>query len=175
MSIFKPQGISPARYTAVMGMLAGISAVLTFLEGIFSAFLPAGIRIGLSNIVIMSAILCLNLPSAFLLIVFKAAFVFITRGTVAAIMSLSGGVAAFIVLALLFRKTLSSYILTSVCGALAHSLGQLAAARIIIGNSAVFGYAPILGICSFAAGICTGIVLKAVFPQIRCIIPKKEE
>lgn len=171
----KPDNVSAARYTAVMGLLFAVSAVLNSIESIFSAFLPAGVRIGLANIVIMAAILCINLPSAALLVILKAAFVFLARGFSAAAMSLCGGVLAFAATAILFRRTKASYILISVLGAIAHSLGQLTAARFILGTNAIFAYTPVLAIGSTAAGICTGIVLKAVFPQIEKILKKQNK
>ena len=167
----KPENISPARYAAVMGLLFAAASALNMLESVFSAFLPAGIRVGLSNIIIMAAILCLNLPSALVLAVLKAALVLLTRGVTAGAMSLCGSLAAFAVTAILFRKTKASYVLISVLGALAHSLGQLFAAWRILGTATVFAYAPILAIASVITGICTGIVLKVIFPQIKRIIP----
>lgn len=169
----KPEKVSAARYVAVMGMLFAATAALNLIESILSAALPAGMRVGLANIVIMAAILSINLPSAALLVILKAAFVFLTRGFSAGMLSLCGGVFAFAVTALLFRKTNSTYILISVLGSIAHTLGQLLAARVILGTGAIFAYAPILAVSSIAAGVCTGIVLKAVFPQIERILKKK--
>ncbi|MDE6600493.1 MAG: Gx transporter family protein, partial [Oscillospiraceae bacterium] len=79
--------------------------------------------------------------------------------------SLCGSLAAFCVTALLFRRTTASYIAVSVSAALAHSLGQLCAAWLLLGTASVFAYAPILAASSAAAGILTGIVLKTVFPK----------
>lgn len=171
----KPDNFSAAGYTALMGLLFAVSAALNMIESIFSAFLPAGVRVGLANIVVMAAILCLNLPSAILLVLLKSFFVFLTRGVTAGAMSLCGGLAAFAVTALLFRKTRASYILISVLGSFAHTLAQLLAARFLMGTNAVFAYAPILAASSLAAGICTGIVLKAVFPRIAEVLNKKHK
>ena len=165
--MIRPEKISPAGYVSVMGLLFAMTAALNMLESVFSAFLPAGIRVGLSNIVIMAAILCINLPSAALLVLLKAAMVLFARGVTAGIMSLCGSLAAFAVTALLFRKTGCSYILISVLGAAAHSLGQLCAASVLLGTVYVFSYSPVLVIASVAAGVCTGIVLKAVFPLLQ--------
>lgn len=162
----RPEKFSPAGYVAVMGLLFAVTAALNMLENVFSAFLPVGMRVGLSNIVIMAAILCINLPSAALLTMLKAAMVLMTRGPTAGLMSLCGGLAAFAVTALLFRKSGCSYILISVLGALSHSAGQLCAAAALMGTVYVFAYAPVLVIASVITGICTGIVLKAVFPLL---------
>ena len=163
---FRPDGVSAARYTALMGLLFAVSAALNWLESLFSAARPAGMRVGLSNIVVMLAILCINLPSALLLTVLKSSFVFLTRGATAGIMSLCGSLAAFCVTALLFRRTKASYILTSVLAAVAHSLGQLCAAWLLLGTSSVFAYSPILTASSSAAGVLTGIALKVIFPEM---------
>lgn len=170
----KPKNMSAARYTAVMGLLFAAAAALNILESLLSAALPAGMRVGLSNIVIMTAILCINLPSAALLVILKAAMVFMTRGVTAGVMSLCGGLVAFLVTALLFRKSRCSYILISVLGAIAHSVGQLCASAGIIGTVYVFAYAPILVIASTAAGVCTGIVLKATFPLLEVRISRSK-
>ena len=169
----KPEKVSAAKYVAVMGMLFAATAALNLIESILSAALPAGMRVGLANIVIMAAILSINLPSAALLVILKAAFVFLTRGFSAGLLSLCGGVLAFGVTALLFRKTNATYILISVLGSIAHTLGQLLAARVRLGTGAIFAYVPILAVSSIAAGVCTGIVLKAVFPQIERVLKKK--
>lgn len=164
---FKPKNMSAARYTATMGLLFAATAALNMLESIFSAFLPAGIRVGLSNIVIMTAILCINLPSAALLVVLKAAAALMTRGVTAGTMSLCGSLAAFSVTALLFRRSRCSYILISVLGAAAHSAGQLCTAACILGTAYVFAYLPVLTAASVCTGIFTGTVLKAVFPALK--------
>ena len=165
--MIKPEKMSPAKYAAVMGLLFAVTSALNMLESVFSAFLPAGMRVGLSNIVIMTAILCINLPSAALLTLLKAAMVLLTRGLTAGIMSLCGSFAAFAVTALLFRKSGCSYILISVLGAIAHSMGQLSAASVLLSTVYVFGYAQVLIAASAVTGICTGIVLKAVFPLLK--------
>lgn len=162
-----PKGMSAARYTAAMGLLFALTAALNTVESLFSAFLPAGMRVGLSNIVIMAAILCINLPSAAALVLLKAALVFFTRGLTAGVLSLCGGIASFLVTALLFRRTRCSYILISVLGAIAHSAGQLCAAAVVIGSVYVFAYAPVLIFASVGTGIFTGVVLKATFPILQ--------
>ncbi len=170
---FRPDGVSPARYMAVMGLLFAVMSSLNLVENVFSAFLPAGIRIGLSNIVIMAVIAGINLPSALLLTILKALFVLLTRGVTAGAISLCGTLLTFAATALLIKRTDAGYVLISVISALAHSLGQLLAARLLLESNAVFGYAPILGAGSVITGICTGIILGAVFPQLERVLQHK--
>ncbi len=173
MAGLRPEGMSYSRYTAVMGILFAAAAVLNVLDSVFSAFLPAGIRIGLSNIVIMTAMLSMGLPSAFLLTVLKVLLVLVTRGFTAGMMSLCGSLAAFAVTALLFGKTKASYILVSVLGAVCHSFGQLAAAALMMKTASVFAYGTLLTVSSVIAGVCTGTAMKIIMPNIIRIIPTK--
>lgn len=165
--MIKPKNMSAASYAALMGLLFALAGALNTLENLLSAFLPAGMRVGLSNIVIMAAILCVNLPSAAALVLLKAMLVLFTRGVTAGVMSLCGSMAAFLVTALLFRRTHCSYILISVMGAIAHSVGQLCAAAVILGTAYTFAYAPVLIFASVGTGIFTGVVLKATFPILQ--------
>jgi heptaprenyl diphosphate synthase len=157
---------SKASYVALMGILLGIAVMLTSLESIFSSFMPNGIRIGLSNIVIMLAVISINIPSAFALVLLKALFVLLTRGVTAGGMSLCGGLLAFGVTALLYKYTKNSYVIISIFSAIAHSAGQLLLAVIITESINTLYYLPVLIIASAAAGFCTGIVLNIILPHI---------
>ena len=170
---FKPDSLPHSGYIAVMGLLFATASALNLIETIFSSELPAGMRIGLSNIVIMTALLTINLPSASLIMIMKVLFVFMTRGAYSGIISLCGSIPSFAVTAFLFRRTNSTYVLISVTGSLVHVAGQLIAVRTLLDTNAVFAYAPVLAAASAAAGICTGIVLKTVFPQVRKILKKQ--
>lgn len=157
---------SKARYVSTTGLMLALACVLTALESVFSAFLPAGMRIGLSNIVIMAACAAINLPTAFIIVLLKGVFVFATRGATAGIMSLCGGIISFAAMGVLFSKTKASYILISVVSALLHTVGQLSAAVLLTGSVYTFFYAPVLCAVSVASGICTGFVLGQAMPHL---------
>ncbi len=156
-------------YTAVMGVMLGAAVMLTILESQLSSFLPAGIRLGLSNVVIMTAVTAVNIPSAFILTALKSLFVLLTRGVTAGAMSLCGGIFAFTVTILIFRLTGSSYILMSVLAAIAHITGQLLLACVITKSIYTLYYIPVYLGASAATGICTGLVLNAVLKHIKIL------
>ncbi len=157
---------SKAYYAAFMGIFLAIAVALTTIESMFSSFLPLGMRIGLANIVIMMVFILADKKSAFILVLLKSLFVFLTRGVTAGGMSFCGGILAFFVLLILLEKTKSSYILISVLSSVAHSMGQLVLSCIITSSINVLFYAPMLIISSTVAGICTGIVLNVILPHI---------
>lgn len=81
-----------ARETAWTGMLFALAIALSWLESMVSPLLglmPA-IKLGLSNIVVMYALLFLRTRTAVLLVVLKALFAFLTRGVTAGFLSLCG-------------------------------------------------------------------------------------
>lgn len=158
---------STSKYVTVTGLMLALAAILTALESRFSAFLPVGVRIGLSNVVIMTAITAVNIPTALIITVLKSVFVLVTRGVSAGFMSFSGGVFAFAVASVLFKKTKSSYILISVLSAVAHTIGQLLAASMITQSVYTLYYSPLMITLSIVSGFCTGIILNTTIIQTK--------
>lgn len=157
---------STARYVSVTGIMLGLAAALSAFESMASAFLPAGVRIGLANIAVFAAAVCINIPTAFIITLLKSAFVLLTRGVTAGIMSAGGGIISFGITALLLSKTNASYVMISVLSAVGHMLGQLTAASVIMGSTYTFYYAPVLLIVGTASGFFTGIVSGKVIPLL---------
>lgn len=161
---------SKVKRLALMGLLFALAMALSFLESLLPALpmLPPGIRLGLSNIITMYALFVLGPASGYTIAVLKAAFVLLTRGAVASAMSLSGGLVSVTVMLLiaLLPNMKKQYLLLSIFGAAAHNMGQLVAARFIIGNRYVWYYLPILLIAGIIMGIITGLALRVVLPYI---------
>ena len=105
----------------------------------------------------------LGLPSALFLAVFKGLFSLMTRGVVAGLMSLSGGVVSTFFMWLLLKKTKSSLGVVGVCGALCHNAAQLCVAYLLTTTSVLF-YVPFLLLFGVLTGLLTGLVLKATLP-----------
>ena len=113
-----------ARETAWTGMLFALAIALSYLESLVSPLLglmPA-IKLGLSNIVVMYALLFLRTRTALLLVVLKALFAFLTRGATAGFLSLCGGALSLAVMLVLLQLPVSGYIFCA-GSALAHNLG----------------------------------------------------
>jgi heptaprenyl diphosphate synthase len=147
---------------ALAAVLLAVTIVLSWAETALLPALPTGIRLGLSNITIMTAVIFIGPKTGFALTVLKSGFVLLTRGLFAGLMSLSGGVLAFIVIVLLLKKTDAGYVFVSVTAAIAHIIGQLILSSIITESVYVFAYAPFLLIASVASGILTGVITDGV-------------
>jgi len=153
---------------ALYGIMGAMALALSFFEGLLPAmpFLPPGAKPGLSNIVTMFAACSLSLPAALYIAVLKAFFALVTRGVTAFFMSLCGGVLSAVAMYILFRFNKIGLIGISVISALVHNFGQLAVSFVLVGNKAVFGYAPFLIIFGLIAGILTGIIFRVLLPAV---------
>lgn len=149
-------------------MFALMSA-LSFLEGLLTPWLglPPGVKIGLANIVVMYALLCLGKGSALTLTVLKSMFVFFTRGATAGALSLGGGILAFLAMALLYgpKRKVSLFILSAM-SAIAHNLGQLLILRLLMRSVYALYYLPILLVSGLVMGSLTVCCLRAMLPAL---------
>lgn len=152
----------------LLAMLFAMALILSFIEHTIppvTGLIP-GIKLGLSNIVVMYTVFCMGSRYAICIAALKSTFVFLTRGLIAACLSISGGlcsVGIMILLLLIFRDKIS-YIAISICGSITHNIVQLALAMFITGTKMTVLYLPILLVSGVFMGIATGTTLKVVMP-----------
>lgn len=162
------------RTVAFMGMLFALALTLSFFESAIAGMmaLPPGVKPGLSNIVILFAMLLLKPRHAIVLAVLKSLFVFLTRGAVAGLLSFSGGMCSILIMLLLAKAPFLSLSVQSLsaAGAIAHNIGQICAAAFIIKTKSLFYYLPVLLISGIITGILTGTVYKAAQPYFKKIL-----
>ena len=140
-------------------MLTALALGLSTLENLFpvTLFIPLpGVKLGLANIVTVFALYQLGAAPALCILVARCLLGSLFAGNASALLfSLLGGVLAMLVMMAL--RGLSVYGV-SIGGAAAHNIGQMAAALITLGNTAVLGYLPFLLAVSLFTGALTGFV-----------------
>ena len=148
-----PRSYEKTRHIALSGLLFALAMALSFIEGslVIPGLLP-GMKLGLANIVVMYALFFMGVKQALVLDVLKALFVFLVSGFTAGFLSLCGG--------------LPTWFILSVCGALAHNVGQLLGAGVIISSSLSLYYAPVMLVLGLVMGALTSITLKALLPAL---------
>ena len=158
------------RHITMLGIMLAMITVLSALEHSLPPVpgLPPGLRLGLANIVSMYAVFSVGRRQAILLTALKSFFVMTTRGTLAGLLSFSGGMLAIlgiIALSLLLGAGVT-YLALSITGAILHNIGQIAVASAILGLSGtlVLMYLPLLIAAGAAAGVVTGTLLRVVMP-----------
>ena len=157
------------RRIALSGLLFALAMALSFIEGTLTipGLLP-GMKQGLANIVVMYALFFMGPRQALVLDVLKALFVFLVSGFTAGFLSLCGGLLSLLVMAVLYYvvPVRPTWFILSVCGALAHNVGQLLGAGVIISSSLSLYYAPVMLVLGLVMGALTSITLKALLPAL---------
>ena len=158
------------RTLTVSALLAAAALAMSFFERLLTAGLPLppGVKPGFANIAVLFACAAVGLPCALFIVILKAGFVFLTAGGVAALLSLCGGLlSALTMFALLkLRRKRMTYAGVSVCGAVMHNLGQLAAASLLVGSALYLSWLPVLLVSGAVFGLVTGVILNAVMPAL---------
>ena len=158
------RGYEKTRHIALSGLLFALAMALSFIEGTLTipGLLP-GMKLGLANIVVMYALFFMGPRQALILDVLKALFVFLVSGFTAGFLSLCGGLLSLLDYLLPVRPT---WFILSVCGALAHNIGQLLGAGVIISSSLSLYYAPVMLVLGLVMGALTSVTLRAILPAL---------
>jgi len=156
------------------GLFFAVALVLSIVESALPPIpLPVpGVKFGLSNIAVMYALFFLSKGQAYAIAILKAMFVIITRGLIAGILSLFGGILSLTVMILLlfiFRSKIS-YLLLSIFGAVAHNIGQFIAITFIYAGLNLWAYIPVLLISGVMAGIATATLLRFILPAFNKLV-----
>ena len=153
---------------ALSAILAAMAMILSYIEALFPLPVPVpGIKIGLANLVILIAIYRLGFKYAFTINcvrIFTTGLLF--TGLFGALYSFAGGVLSIIVMYALYRTNLFSMVGISMAGGVAHNLGQLITACIIMSNVKLMSYFAILLFAGMGSGILMGIVAYYVYGKL---------
>ena len=153
---------------ALYGMCIALAFILSYIETLFpiQGAMP-GMKLGLTNLVVLFALYYLNGMSAFVINIVRMFLVAATFGNLISLLySLAGGMLSFLVM-LLLKKTGSFGIVTvSVAGSVAHNAGQILVAAILLHTSAVGWYFGVLCISGIVAGVAIGILTALVMNRI---------
>lgn len=149
-----------AKKIASYGLLTALCLILGYLESLVPPLLPIpGMKLGLSNVVVMTALYLLGPVDALLINGLRILISGILFGRgVGFFYALAGGILSGIVMILLKKTKKFGIIAVSITGGLFHNLGQLLVAYFLIGSSRIFYYLPFLWISGIAAGAFIGLL-----------------
>lgn len=154
---------------ARFAILTAAALVLGYMESLFPLFagMP-GIKLGLSNTVLLYAIYILGGRAAAALMVLKVLLSgLLFSGLSGMLYSLAGGVLSLA--AMLFARRIKNIgtVGVSVLGAVAHNAAQIAVACLVTGQTVLlFTYFPFLLLSAAVTGTLTGIAAKYVIKYI---------
>lgn len=158
---------------ALCAVLTALALGLSTLESLFpvSVLVPLpSIKLGLANIVTVFALYRLGDIPALAILIARCLLGAMFAGNASALLfSLMGGVLAMLTMIVLRRVRGLSVYGVSIAGAAAHNIGQICAAMVVLGGTAVLGYLPVLLGVSLITGTLTGFVASLLFRAMRGI------
>lgn len=175
----KKEGAGPSglnlQKMVLLAMFATIALTIFVAESMLPPLAPLpGIKLGLANIVTLILLLCFRERDALLVL-----FVRIILGSICAgqmmsfAYSLCGGLLCFMVMALLNRLLFKHYIfITSIFGALAHNVGQIAVAIVLTHSLSILLYLPLLMISGVLTGLFTGLCAWFTAPRLKKLMKR---
>ena len=151
-----------------IALLTALSLILFILEGFLPLPLPVpGAKLGLAAIVTLIALYMLPARDAALMLTLRIILASAFGGGLAPMLySLAGGAASFAAMVLLKRYTQLFIVSISAAGGFLHNMAQLLVAAAVMQTSALFVYAPMLGIVGILTGILIGITARGILQKI---------
>ena len=148
-------------------LLLSIMLVLGYVESLLPTGIP-GVKLGLSNGVLIFAVYMLDLPTAWILMSLKVLLSgLLFSGVSAMLYAFAGGVLSLTGMCLLSRVRSVPVTAVSMVGGLLHNAGQVALAMLILHTPMLAHYMGILILVGLACGALTGVAATAVMRHLK--------
>lgn len=156
------------RKTAYGGLLVAIAFLLSYIE--FLIPLPIGIpgvKIGLANLVIFSAIYLTDVKSAYIIAVVRIILSTLTFGNAFSFLfSMAGGLLSLSLMVVCKKKNVFGKIGISIVGGVSHNVAQILVAMLVLETPELVWYLPVLLFAGILAGMVIGLVGAIVLERI---------
>lgn len=163
------EAMNRTKRIALTAMLVAVAFVLAWLEAQIPAFIAVpGVKLGLTNIVVMIALYKLGWRDAFIINLVRIVLVGVTFGSLYSLWySLAGGMLSFIGM-LICKNALKARLVTvSVVGGILHNLGQILVAVFVLDAPSLFYYLVVLWISGIIAGVVVGLICVPVVKRVK--------
>ena len=154
------------RRLTLSALLVAVMLILGYIETFIPVGGVPGIKIGLSNSVLL-AVYWLGIPTAVLLMAAKVLLSgLLFSGPSAMLYALAGGLLSMIVMSALYKVRGFSPVVIGMAGAVFHNVGQVGLAMIILQTDKLVYYMAVLMLIGLATGFTTGTVAKLLMNRL---------
>ncbi len=148
-----------------LALFVTLATALGVIEGVLPNPFPLpGVKLGLANIVTIQVLYLYGFRDGLAISLLRVLFTSLLVGTFLSVgfyLSLSGALLSTLVMALLFRFVPALSIMgVSIAGAVAHNVGQLLTASVLIQTGYIFYYLPVLLLSGIPTGLVTGYIAR---------------
>ena len=167
------------RKPAFMGVFLALAMICSYIEMLipFDFWKFPGVKLGLTNIVVVLMLYSIGTKEAFCVSVIRIFIVGILFGNLIGILySLGGGILSFLVIGTLEKKgNHLGCISVSVAGGIAHNIGQILIAALVVSSHYVLYYFPVLLIAGLLTGFLIGLLAQELIVRLRFLTEKYHE
>ncbi|MCF0151448.1 MAG: Gx transporter family protein [Firmicutes bacterium] len=153
-----------------MALLTAVALIIFVIEAQIPSPIPVpGVKLGLANIITVFAMFRLKPKETFLILVCRILLGAVFAGQMMTLLySFCGGMCCFFLMLLMRRIVTEEQIwVCSVAGAMAHNLGQLAAAMAVVKTFGLIVYLPVLMVSGMLAGAFTGFCAQYLLKHLK--------
>lgn len=163
------------RKTAYLGMFLALALICSYVESLIPfCFGIPGVKLGLTNIVVVVMLYEIGAKEAFCISVLRILLAgFLFGNPFSIIYSLSGGILSFLVMLALKHTKKFQIVTVSVMGGIFHNIGQLCVASAVVENYNLFYYAPMLLIAGFLTGFLIGILAVEMTERLKGLLHRE--
>ena len=157
-----------AKKVSLYGILVSLAFIASYIEVLipFNFHIP-GMKLGLANIVVLAALYTGGAKAGITVSIIRIILVGLTFGNpYSAIYGLSGGVISLAVMIALKKTDFFGMTGVSMAGGVAHNIGQLLCAMILLKLPAVFTYLSYLILVGTVTGALIGIIDEEVLKRL---------
>ena len=153
-----------------LGLMVGYSLILyileTYIPNPFIVFFP-GAKLGLTNIITLVSLLIFGFKETFIIVTVRVILSSIFAVPMSYLLfSIGGAYLSLIVMFLVNKIKGFSVIGVSIAGAIAHNIGQLLVASILVENFLMITYLPFMLATSLVTGLFVGIVSQFCYSKM---------
>lgn len=163
--------IRQSKHIAMLGMFIAVALIFSYIE----TFIPVniavpGIKLGLANIVTIVVLVQMGLKDAVVVSFLRVCLSTLLFGNLSVMAySLAGAALSILIMKLIHKTGIFGITGVSICGGVAHNIGQLILAAVIMENQNIMAYAPILLISGTITGVIVGIVAAVISQSVKRI------
>ena len=152
-----------SRYTKItyISVMVALALVLQLIESIIPfPYIAPGVKLGLANIVSLIALMYFGFKSAFLIVILRTFMAAFLSGKLYSFLySGAGAILSILIMGFFFWQFRKHFSLQgiSILGAVAHNVGQILVASMLIESISIFSYLPVLMISAIVTGYFIGL------------------
>ena len=166
-------GMTKTRRLTLCAILIALAMALSYTE----RFIPLqmlvplpGVKLGLANIVTLMALYLMGPKAAFAILIPRCIFGAVFGGGITGLVfSLTGGILAMCVMALVKKIPIFSVYGVSILGAAAHNIGQILAAIVLMNSVYIGAYLSYLLVVALFTGFATGAACAGILRAIKTV------